>query len=1201
MLEELQYLASHLETPRPGPDGIQIQGVCPPARALVTSFLAQKNPRPMLCVAPDWREAERFAEELGFFTSLFRYADGTDKNGFRVLLFPPGLPRPVGLARPSVTSMHERMGVLLALLEPELPPVVITAIEAFRERVPPKEALMANILEVREGQSLDRDGLASFLDEVGYRRVPVVEAPGEFAVRGSLIDFHPLLEREPLRVDFFGDLVEGIRTFSAESQRSSGTVSSATIHPAGPFIGRAIELEGLRRHVKERADALNLPTRNRMEFLARVEAGLPAYDLPLYLPFFYPRLHSLLDYFGNDGLLVLLDPDRFRRVEEALEKECAESVDKLTTKGTIIPSLQDLFVPLSTLWGEGHPMARLSFSDLPAGPLLADTQGSSPAQTQGPARETANGRPAVIRLRSRSIASYATPAEGVAMPRGLSSFVGLIRKWVEEGQKVFLVCRSESEKARMSRLLLEYEIDFSQPGEKLPFWGDTPALHLIKGELSQGFAIPSGGLVFLHEEDIFGRKVRKHRLRVPEPLDSLAPHELEPEEYVVHIDFGIGLYRGLETLDIRGYVNDYLHLEYAKGDKLYLPVDRASRIQKYVSTEDLPPTLDRLGSPSWTRTKQKVKESVLAMAEELVSLYATRLVRKGLSFSKSDPSYHEFEASFPYEETQDQVRAIEEVLRDMEGERPMDRLVCGDVGFGKTEVAIRAAYKAVMDGKQVAVLVPTTVLAQQHYTNFLKRFEDYPVEIEMLSRFRSPKQQKAILAAMVDGKADIVVGTHRLLQKDVKFRDLGLLILDEEHRFGVRHKEALKKMRTEVDVLTLSATPIPRTLQMSLLGLRDLSSIKTPPQDRRAIETYIIPFEQDIIRHAVVREIERGGQVFFVHNQVYDIETFAARLEEIVPKASIAVAHGQMPERSLERVMLDFVQGKYTVLVCTTIIESGLDIPNANTLLVHRADRLGLAQLYQLRGRVGRSERQAYTYLIVPDEDTLAGEARKRLEALYEFTELGSGFRIARYDLEIRGAGNLLGAHQSGHVRAIGYDLYMEMLEKAIRQLKGETTLEEVDPEIHLEMPAHLPQEYIEDSTQRLSFYKRLAKTRDDHEVDQIRVEMQDRFGTLPAQAETLLDLIRIKVRLRRLRVREARLAEEGLMLSFDPQPSVSVDRILAWSKQEPDRLRLFPDDRVLIRFFVPDPRERLVSIRQILDWLEKEPSQQRVGHGEIG
>jgi transcription-repair coupling factor (superfamily II helicase) len=1168
-----------------------IRGACPPAKALVASFLARRMGRRMLCVASSWDEAERFAEELGFFSALFRYGGPEDPCRCRVLLFPPGLPRPVGAARPSVTSMHERLGVLLALLDGNRPTVVVTAVEAVRERVPPKQVLIDHVLRIQEGQPLDRDSLSEFLHQVGYRRVPVVEAPGEYAVRGSLIDFLPLTAEHPFRVDFFGDIIEGIRTFHIGTQRTSGSVPSSTIPPAGLFVERAIRMEGIRMRVKERADALNLPTRRRMELLERIEAGLPSYDLPLYLPFFYDGLHSLFDYTGKDDALLLLDPEKFPTVEETLEKECIESLERLTAKGTILPASEDLFASFPALCDRVAPEVRIALSDLPI-----DRPRQDGGEGAGP---TAEARTKLFRLRSQRLSSYVEPSAANALVRGLSAYDRLIRKWVEEGQRVFLVCPSEPEKARMSRLLLEYRMDFVQPDARLPFLSEPPGLYLLAGGLSQGFVMPDSGLIFLHEEDIFGRKVRKHRLRAIDSPDSLEPHELKPEEYVVHIDFGIGLFRGLETLNIRGHVNDYLHLEYASGDKLYLPVDRASRIQKYVSTEDLPPALDKLGGSNWARTKQNVKESVLAMAEELVSLYAKRLVQKGIVFSKPDPSYHEFEASFPYEETQDQVRAIEAVLRDMEDERPMDRLICGDVGFGKTEVAIRAAYKAVMDGKQVAVLVPTTVLAQQHYTNFQKRFENYPVEIEMLSRFRSARQQKAILTGMADGKVDIVVATHRLLQKDVAFKDLGLLILDEEHRFGVRQKEALKKIRTTVDVLALSATPIPRTLQMSLLGLRDLSSIKTPPQDRHAIETFIVPFEPDIVRGAVLREIERGGQVFIVHNQVYDIEAFAARIREIVPEARIAVAHGQMPERGLERVMLDFVQGRHDILVCTTIIESGLDIPNANTLLVHRAERLGLAQLYQLRGRVGRSERQAYTYLIVPDQDRLAGEARKRLEALYEFTELGSGFRIARHDLEIRGAGNLLGANQSGHIRAVGYDLYMEMLEKTIRQLKGESSIEEVDPEIHLELPAHLPDHYIEDSSQRLNFYKRLAKASEDEEVDRVRAEMEDRYGTPPPQAETLFKMIRIKVRLRRLRVREARLAEEGLMLTFDSQPSVSIDRILAWAQQEPGRLRLFPNDRVLIRFSVPDAEERLGVIEQILAWLEQEPGGRRAAYGE--
>ncbi len=1177
MVDQFQHLVSLLETSEPKAHKTQIRETCPPARALLGSYLSKRLSKPILCIASEGKEADRFAGELGFFSSLFHYSNERTKRLRPILTFPPGLAKPVGLTRSSAASMQERISSLLSLLNSGEPPIVVTSLEAIIEKVPPKEALEKNIKEIHSGEQLDREALAAFLHEVGYKRMPVVEAPGEYAVRGSLIDIYPLSETGPFRVDFFGDTIEGVRTFHSDTQRSSESVPSVKIPPAGLFINRAIDPEGLRLRVKQRADALDMPPRNRMEFLARIDAGLPAHEQPLYLPFFYPKLNSLLDYIGSDPLVILLEPGKLQKAGEVLEEEYFRSLDQLTAKGTIVPSAQDLFLSAADfIERKNEKSALLTFSNLPFSDprIKSEKKGNS-------------ANPAVVSLSSHTLSAYLRLTSETEPPKGLSDFVDLTRNWIEVGQRVFLVCGSDSEKVRMSHLLHEYDQAFIQPEEKLSFQHGPAGLHLIKGDLSQGFVLPEHGLIFIHEEDIFGRKVRKHRLQASDPPTGMAFQELKPGDYIVHIDFGIGLYNGLETLNIRNNINDYLYLEYAGGDKLYLPVDRASRIQKYISTEDLPPSLDKMGGTSWARIKQKVKESVLEMAEELVSLYALRIVKKGNAFSKSDPSFQEFEASFPYEETPDQIRAIEEVIQDMEDDRPMDRLVCGDVGFGKTEVAIRAAYKAVMDGKQTAVLVPTTVLAQQHYSNFQKRFENYPIEVEMLSRFRSAKQQRAIIEDLAAGKIDIIIGTHRLVQKDVHFKELGLLILDEEHRFGVRQKEAIKKIRAEVDILTLSATPIPRTLQMSMLGLKDLSTIKTPPQDRHAIETYIVPFHHEIISHAILQEIDRGGQIFFVHNRVYDIEAIAAKLKQIVPVARIGVAHGQMSEKTLEEIMLKFVAGEFDVLVCTTIIESGLDIPNANTLLIHRADRLGLAQLYQLRGRVGRSERQAYAYFIVPDEDTLSDDARKRLEALYEFSELASGFRIARYDLEIRGAGNLLGSSQSGQIRAIGYDLYMELLEKAIRKLKGEEILEEVDPEIHLDLPAYLPQEYIEDSTQRLSFYKRLANSKNKKEVEQLRSEMQDRFGPLPSQAQYMLELIHIKVRLRRLRIKEARLAEEGLMLSFAPHSTISVDRILKWMAREPDQLQLYPDDRLLIRFSAPDVKERLASIQKLLTWLE--------------
>ncbi len=1188
MVDLFQDLVSLLETSETTAPKVQIKESCLPTRALLSSFLSKRISKPILCITSEENEADRFAGELGFFSSLFNYSDELALQPRRILLFPPGLAKPVGLTRSSAASTQERICSLLALLDPKVQPIIVTSLEALIERVPPKEAFEKNIKVVHSNEQIDRDALAAFLHEVGYQRMPVVEAPGEYAVRGSLIDLYPLSEEAPFRIDFFGDTIEGIRTFQPDTQRSSESVPSVTIPPAGLFISRAIDPEGLRLRVKQRADALDMPPRNRMEFLARIEAGLPRYEQPLYLPFFFPRLSSLLDYIGPEPLVILLDPGKLKKTGAALEKESFQSLDQLTAKGLIVPSAQDLFVDTATfIEQKNEKSALLTFSNLPFSEPQILPEKKDDSDKHRTAGKTKTDKTEVLNLASHTLTAYLRLASETEPPKGLSDYIDRTRNWVEAGQRVFLVCGTESEKIRMGNLLHEYDQAYIQPEEKLSFQHGPAGLHLIKGDLSHGFVLPECGLIFIHEEDIFGRKVRKHRLQASDPPTSLAFQELKPGDYIVHIDFGVGFYKGLETLNIRNNINDYLYLEYAGGDKLYLPVDRASRIQKYISTEDLPPSLDKMGGTSWARIKQKVKESVLEMAEELVSLYALRVVKKGNAFSKSDPSFQEFEASFPFEETPDQIRAIEEVIQDMENDQPMDRLVCGDVGFGKTEVAIRAAYKAAMDGKQTAVLVPTTVLAQQHYSNFKKRFENYPIEVDMLSRFRSAKQQRAIIQDLAAGKIDIVIGTHRLVQKDVFFKELGLLILDEEHRFGVRQKEAIKKIRAEVDILTLSATPIPRTLQMSMLGLKDLSTIKTPPQDRHAIETYIVPFHPEIISKAVHQELDRGGQVFFVHNRVYDIETIADRLKKIVPEARIGVAHGQMSEKTLESIMLKFVAAEFDILVCTTIIESGLDIPNANTLLVHRADRLGLAQLYQLRGRVGRSERQAYAYFIVPDEDSLPDDARKRLEAIYEFSELASGFRIARYDLEIRGAGNLLGSSQSGQIRAVGYDLYMEFLEKAIRKLKGEEILEEVDPEIHLDLPAYLPQDYIEDSTQRLSFYKRLANSKHKEEVEQLRSEMQDRFGPLPSQALYMFDLIHIKVRLRRLRIKEARLAEEGLMLSFAPHTNISIDRILKWMAREPNQLQLYPDDRLLIRFSAPDIKERLATIKKLLTWLE--------------
>jgi len=684
---------------------------------------------------------------------------------------------------------------------------------------------------------------------------------------------------------------------------------------------------------------------------------------------------------------------------------------------------------------------------------------------------------------------------------------------------------------------------------------------LVLGHLSEGFRIPDGRLVVITEADIFGEaRQRRHtrRVEVTQLLKNLS--ELKPDDFVVHIDHGVGRYRGLKHLRVADIEGDFLHLEYAGGDRLYLPVDRISLVQKYVGSDGAAPALDKLGGTSWDTVKRKTRESIFAMAKELLEIYATREIMERRTFSTPDQYFREFEAAFPFEETLDQQRTIDEVLADMQRPKPMDRLICGDVGFGKTEVALRAAFLAVLDGRQVAVLVPTTVLAQQHYNTFRERFQGYPVRIEMLSRFLSRTEAQTVVKGVASGEIDIVIGTHRLFQKDISFKNLGLLVVDEEHRFGVAHKERIKQMRKLVDVLTLTATPIPRTLQMSLLSIRDLSVIETPPIDRLAIRTYLTRYDEGLIREAILREMGRNGQVFFVHNRVETIEIRARRLRELVPEATITVAHGQMHERDLERVMAAFFAKKTHVLVCSAIIESGLDIPNANTIIIDRADHFGLAQLYQLRGRVGRSHERAYAYLMIPGEQLITREAQLRLRALQELDDLGGGFKLAAHDLEIRGAGNLLGKQQSGHIAAVGFELYQQMMEEAVRELRGEHVSAEVEPEIQLGFPAYIPDSYIPDENQRLVFYRRLAAIRGRSDLDEIANELRDRYGPIPPLADSFLRIMDLRRSLKDYMVVRAVLRNGAVSLQFHQDAKVNVQRLVQLVHKSKGRFKLSAD-----------------------------------------
>ena len=766
----------------------------------------------------------------------------------------------------------------------------------------------------------------------------------------------------------------------------------------------------------------------------------------------------------------------------------------------------------------------------------------------------------------------------IASRKDLSPFEVLSRKiegWLEEGLSVEIVVRSEGQKERFTEILEGYRI----PSDRVS---------IRVGRLSEGFSFPAFRLSTVTEEEVLGPK----RPLLPLPkrgeafLRSLS--EIGEGDLVVHSFHGIGRYIGLTRLKVEEEEGDYLIIEYAGGDRLYLPAHKLSLIQRYKGGEGASPPLDRLGGATWARTKRRVKKAAEKVARELLRLYAERKALKGYAFSGTDRLFEEFSSSFEYEETPDQRRAIEDVLRDMESPRPMDRLVCGDVGYGKTEVALRASFKAVLHGKQVAFLVPTTILAQQHYETFRYRFAPYPVNVEVLSRFRTRKEQKEILERLKRGEVDIIIGTHRLLQRDVAFKDLGLVIIDEEHRFGVRDKERLKEMRRLVDVLTLTATPIPRTLQMCLSGIRDVSIINTPPENRLSVKTYVVKFDKDLIREAILREVERGGQVFFVHNRVKTIYRMAGFLSDLLPGIRIGVAHGQMGDDELERIMWDFYHRRYDLLVTTSIIESGLDIPSVNTILIDRADTFGLAQLYQLRGRVGRSYRQAYAYLLIPGEEALTEEGRKRLRCMEELSDLGSGLALATWDLEIRGAGEILGTAQSGHVEKVGLDMYMKLLEEAVRELKGERIAEEVEPEIRVHLPCYLPRDYVPKERERLSIYMRLASASSLDELKALEEEVRDRYGKMPPQAANLMAMMELKILAKGLGIREVLLGRKELVLSFSDEARRIPPRVLlSFLDTHPGKAVFTPDQRLRVDL----AGRGIKGAHEVLRWFEKQGS----------
>lgn len=1143
-------LTKLLEAMAQGVPFLDLYGLSPAAAAYVLARLWAVCQRPLVILTATSAQRETFLRDLAFFLGLREAQQGNVVNPGQpasLLSFPGHEDLPFKELTLDVRISSARLETAYTLLTQDAARLVVASVPALLQPLPPRDRLGAAVEYVVAGEELDREKFLQRLLAGGYARGPLVEERGDYSVRGGIIDLYPPLYPSPVRLEFWGDEVESIRCFDPATQRSRGALDEVVVLPVNEVILDA----ATREYAAHRLRVLKDP-----QVRGYIQQGRHFPGIEKFLGYFYPQPETLWDYLPANTLLVEWDPlNLSQEARKLLEIQPRGADDHVRVAFDAFASRRRCFQTLAC-----H-------------------------EVPGAALPTAEPQTFSFHLEhNRELA--ATLAAAAEQGRLIGPLVAQLHQWLESGFQVVMVCRSQSQAARLERLLADQGV--TPELRPVPDWDQPGRLQLTWNGLSAGFRFLDQGLILLTAEEILGAEPeRRPRSARAQPLQWLASlSDLKVGDPVVHLDHGIGRYRGLVKLTVGEQVNDFLWLEYQGGDKLYLPVDRLHLVQKYLGVEGQPPALDRLGGKSWERTKKRVRKAVEKIARELVELYAARQVLKGHQFSPPDPVFREFEATFEHEETPDQLHAIQEVLLDMASDKSMDRLICGDVGYGKTEVALRAAFKAAMDGKQVAFLVPTTVLAEQHYELFRKRLQSYPLEVRVLSRFKTPAAQKQILAEITAGKADIVIGTHRLLQKDVQFRDLGLVIIDEEQRFGVKQKEKLKQLRQTVDVLTLTATPIPRTLQLSLTGIRDLSVIDTAPEARRAIRTYLCRPDEAVIQEAIRRELRRGGQTFFVHNRVHNINVWANYLQRLVPEARVAVAHGQMSGKELEQVMWRFWRHEVDVLVCTAIIEAGLDVPAANTIIINRAHALGLAQVYQLRGRVGRAREQAYAYLLVPEEEALNPEAQKRLKALMEFTELGSGFKIALHDLQIRGAGNLLGAAQSGHIAEVGYELYLQLLEEAIQELKGQPPADHgLEPEIHLPLSAYLPETFVPDIDQRLIFYRRLSGPCTLEEIAALEAELRDCYGPLPNEAQNLLEVVRTKVRLRQLGIKRLDLSDSLATIAFTDRHRIDLARLVDLLHRQPRRFQITPEQQ--IRVHLPEGGNPLEHLQNCLKEIE--------------
>ncbi len=1148
------------------------------SKALLAAIQAESQP--CCCIVADEEMVPHVEADLKLFSNVpvFTYP------GYEIPPYTPLSPDPETTAA--------RLSTLFRLLETEKNFVLVVSAEALMRRTLPPKILSGNAELLLSGEDIDRDDLITKLEVLGYEKVSLVQSVGDYSVRGGIVDIFPpsfiadnILHTTPLRLDFFGDTIESLRGFDPISQRSIAEVSEAIILPASDICypnPSSEKMASILDTFDKYCSSLSWEENNAAQLRKQIASATRFAGMEFFLPVFYPehqeKVACLFDFLPEQSCLIHFSPELENQaramVQERIDNNYEEALEKH------FPALppQDIFIP-----DKEFKIRSASF-----GTILCSSFSSQEA------------------IHSLTATNHQILKQEISLRRKerglLPPLSEQIYNWQNQGDRVILCCRSLRQTKTLAELLEKHQhsINFiDSPLEINSFHASSSPdiLYLCDQPLSLGFSLDNPAIHFLSESELFGEmrigNRRKSREKLGEPIRF---SELHDGDVVVHRDHGLGLYLGMATLSMQGVVNDYMLLEYRDGDKLYLPVDRLNLISRYEGLSDKKPRIDKLGTGSWRAAKAKVKEEVWKVAEELLGIYARRELRKGRHFSPPGELFHELEESFPYDETVGQDKAITDVIDDLCSDKPMDRLVCGDVGYGKTEVAVRAAFKVVEDGLQAAILVPTTVLAEQHAKTFRERMQGFPVTVECINRFRSPAEQKRIIKDLKSGKIDIIIGTHRLLSKDISYHELGLLIIDEEHRFGVSHKEKIKQIKSEVDILTLTATPIPRTLQMSLLSIRDLSVISSPPEHRRPVKTFVSRYDYLVIKEAVLKEMRRGGQVFFVHNRVKSIYKMAANVQNLVPEARIAVAHGQMSGKELEDIMVRFVNREVDVLMATTIIESGLDIPSANTMIINRADMLGLAEIYQLRGRVGRSSAQAFAYLLVPSMDSLSKDSKDRLRALMECNELGGGFKLAMSDLQIRGGGNLLGVSQSGHIAAIGYDLYLDLLQRTVADMKaraatgdeGALKQDHIETEINLQISAYIPEDFIPDISQRYISYRRisaLSNTGSDDAYDDLQEELADRYGKIPEETRNLFKIVALKRELSELGVTKLEKGKNSFVFIFSDDTPLDPALLLSFlqkgsKKRKAPPRRITPDGRLIIPATI-DSKEQLFNVLQ--------------------